>query len=920
MAVTLTTSGSLNTTLDNYGISVLSNTSSVNLGAVSLKFNVPGGVIVKDVNAGISTTVSFLQKDKNLYIALFTTSNWTVNTNNTILSITASGMSTGSFTLDTDEDWYNEFASGSGDVFQNFDIKMPTLAANLTRVSDQLGVNSILSGINPIVNAPSSSVFGFNNTTTGTASFAEGVGTLASGFAAHAAGVNTTASGYAAFSVGIETDADGSGSFAAGSGSWARGTATVAFGIGTIASSSGQLVIGHYNEAMTDFNNIFVVGDGTGPSSANRKNIFEVYGGIGAISRGIKIDTAPSPTSTTTIDGFQVYGKTNFWGPVTQSGNIITIDGDFGGPTHTSASYIAETYNSLGALSGRTLLNYKGIDFNNSSQTTAPSSTHLWTNSSNRLFYGSNAIILNDGNNTGAVGSPLTIGTINASNLQLETNNTTRVFISGSGNVGIGTTTPTERLHVDGNLLVTGRITAEEFHTEFVSASIIYQSGSTKFGNSSDDIHQFTGSLLVKGNSVFDGSIKFEPTQDPDSSGLDTDSTILFQSSSNTALGYDLYFRQNGNIVKWKWFEGMLETGLLYGGIVTYSGSNVFVTPGSGIIVNHNVTANSEVGPIVDYVTWGPITQSITNIATQQVTYIYIDDSGVLQQQSTRFTNQQFHDDIPLGAVAHFNYSSISAFGGAVQTAYNQTAQIVNFIDAFGPLKLSGYGLTGQSSSLRLSVGSGVSYIHGGFYDDDLQFPSQYETNAHITASIAYVYSSGSGIRFDTNNDTFYTSLKPGFYDPGTGITASVSNNDWTIQRVYSDPRTGVLYIYYGRNIYPDYQNAIANLSTDSFSEGDTFDFTTFLGFLVLKSNTDDITNTTDNKIIPAGLFRGGGAAGGGGSAVTTLDDLTNVTITSATDGQALIYNEGVWENGTPISSSYSITASFALNVDGGFY
>ena len=117
MAVTLTNSGSLNTTLDNYGISVLSNTSSVNLGAVSLKFNVPGGVIVKDVNAGISTTVSFLQKDKNLYIALFTTSSWTVNTNNTILSITASGMSTGSFTLDTDEDWYNEFASGGGDVF-----------------------------------------------------------------------------------------------------------------------------------------------------------------------------------------------------------------------------------------------------------------------------------------------------------------------------------------------------------------------------------------------------------------------------------------------------------------------------------------------------------------------------------------------------------------------------------------------------------------------------------------------------------------------------------------------------------------------------------------------------------------------------------------------------------------------------------
>ncbi len=67
-------------------------------------------------------------------------------------------------------------------------------------------------------------------------------------------------------------------------------------------------------------------------------------------------------------------------------------------------------------------------------------------------------------------------------------------------------------------------------------------------------------------------------------------------------------------------------------------------------------------------------------------------------------------------------------------------------------------------------------------------------------------------------------------------------------------------------------------------------------------------------------MFRGVGQGGGGGSAVTTLDDLTNVTLTSDTDGQALVYNAGVWENGTPISSSYSITASFALNVDGGFY
>ena len=47
-------------------------------------------------------------------------------------------------------------------------------------------------------------------------------------------------------------------------------------------------------------------------------------------------------------------------------------------------------------------------------------------------------------------------------------------------------------------------ITAREYHTELVSASIIYQSGSTKFGDTSDDTHQFTGSVLVNGSVTVD--------------------------------------------------------------------------------------------------------------------------------------------------------------------------------------------------------------------------------------------------------------------------------------------------------------------------------------------------------------------------------------------------------------------------------
>jgi hypothetical protein len=474
----------------------------------------------------------------------------------------------------------------------------------------------------------------------------------------------------------------------------------------------------------------------------------------------------------------------------------------------------------------------------------------------------------------------------------------------------------------DTGLQVNTDVTATSFTGSlFGTSSWAQNSISSSYAlNSTSASYALTASYVTPlyQNVLLSGSLKFDPTQDPDPSGLDLDSTVLFQSSSNTALGYDLYVRQNGNLVKWKWVEGILETGLLYGGVVSYSGSNVIVSPGSGIIVDHNATTGSEVGPIVTYVTWNAITQSISNIATQQVTYLYIDNNGDLQQQSSRFTSQQYHEYIPLGAVGHFDYTQISAFGGQVQTAYDQISQISNFVDAFGPLKISGYGITGQAGSLRLSVGSGISFIHGGFYENDPEYPSQITTPAQPTASFAYVYRSGSGVQFDTNGGNFYTSLRPGFYDNGTGITGSVSNNDWTIQRVFSDPKTGVLYIYYGQTIYPDYLTAVGGLATDPFTEGDTFDFTTFIGFVVVKSNTSNITDT-DNKIVPAGLFRGSGQGSGGGVALSNLDDLTDVTIISPSDGQALIYDAGLWKNGTPISASYAQTASFAQSGNGPF-
>jgi len=396
----------------------------------------------------------------------------------------------------------------------------------------------------------------------------------------------------------------------------------------------------------------------------------------------------------------------------------------------------------------------------------------------------------------------------------------------------------------------------------------------------------------------------------------------FYISGSGVGNDQDLWYTHDAGDINFRWMEGVLETGLLYGGIGGFSGSNVYIRSGSGIIVTHNATTGSAPNPQVNYVKWPVITGSI-DVTNGFVTYLAIGTSGQLISQSTKFTPAQYHDVIPLGAVGHFNQQAIAAKGEQVNTQYSAFAQLTDFTRNFGPIKVGGYGITPQSSSLKFSRAAGDAFIYGGFYSENPETPSNYQTPSVNTGSLAYVYRTGSaqGYVIDANNNNFYTDIKPGFYDVGGSAgTASLASNEWSIQRVFIEPVTGIHYIYYGQTKYTSLANALSNLTTDTFTEGPaTTLFTVFIGYIIAKGNTTNLLDTTENSVVNAGLFRNTSAGSvGGGAVAQLLNDLSDVTISSPSNGQALVYSSGQWVNGSPTnatSASFATTSSFATSA-----
>ena len=124
-------------------------------------------------------------------------------------------------------------------------------------------------------------------------------------------------------------------------------------------------------------------------------------------------------------------------------------------------------------------------------------------------------------------------GNITGSSVSASIGKFTTVDIDGGTAVFSGGT-------ITGNLSVGGTLTAQEVHTEFESASVLFTSGSTRFGNDTTDVHRVTGSMDISGSlKIPHGDVTVTDTLTATNFTLDAANRTISLGSSNNIIVAD---------------------------------------------------------------------------------------------------------------------------------------------------------------------------------------------------------------------------------------------------------------------------------------------------------------------------------------------------------------------------------------------
>ncbi len=408
---------------------------------------------------------------------------------------------------------------------------------------------------------------------------------------------------------------------------------------------------------------------------------------------------------------------------------------------------------------------------------------------------------------------------------------------------------------------------------------------------------------LTADNVIVDDVLSFTTAQ----TSVTEDNAIYFKTENSHDI---LNFRYHDHELPIDTITEGISTGITSGGILSKASNTQFaITAGTGIVNDLNKESSaSKPYPEIKHVSWSQQTVTCTGLdsgsTTQKNTWIYIDVNGVINQQTSNFTDAQKSNNIIIGSVIHTS-GTIDFVKTFPITAYGAVTQIQEFTRIFGPLKKSGHKVTANGANLKLNRAAGVAWSTGRAYEANPNNPSLVSDAAKTEAKIHRYYSDGStGHTLDSNNGPGYDSIDNTKYDNGSGTLQTMQTSKFSVQRLFYFPTTpDIIVAYYGKAFYDSIDDAERSYLLEEFTEAEnTAAQAIYLGALIVKGGSSVLNNSNHAKILTSGVFRSLAATSlGGSAAASALSDLSDVNVSTPSNNQFLKYNNtnGRFENAT---------------------
>ena len=351
-------------------------------------------------------------------------------------------------------------------------------------------------------------------------------------------------------------------------------------------------------------------------------------------------------------------------------------------------------------------------------------------------------------------------------------------------------------------------------------------------------------------------------------------------------------------------------SGILLGGEIQpgNTSSRFTVRAGAGQLVNFSQNGNDVLveKQIIVWNSFDNLTPQFLN--TDPFTYLMIDSGGNLIESNTPPVEADYKTNIIIGVLCHIDLTIINLITNTQNVSFNTPHRFLDLLLTIGPIKKTGLTLTGTNGAgfLDIDRSSGEAFKIGINYVNDNNEADIIQVGQALSTLMCRLYRDGSGgYIYDDNAGSKYNELRADRYDDGSGTLQVVNNNQWSIQRAYLFPNNpDDLIVYYGQTVYNQKAHALDNLFFESFSEAEITTLNAvFVGYIVIRGGAQNTADTDDCVFIQGGLFRGLGGGGASGTQVISLDDLSDVVLSSPTYGQSLVYNGTEWVN------SYSLTA-----------